>query len=94
LYTYDPKRSLTVDNCIEVLLAAHEFEIEALVSAAASVVVCNIDAENVESVFQLATRYEWRQIVMWCLLYMSQHLDELKDLDNDTKKQIDFFLAN
>jgi hypothetical protein len=94
IYSQNPKPYISVDNCIDIMLVAHEYAMKPLVIAATSVVISNIDKENVETVYQLAVRYGWKELVTWCLFYMANNIMDLPELETSTKRQLDFFLAN
>ncbi|KAL0484146.1 RCC1 and BTB domain-containing protein [Acrasis kona] len=92
LYSRDASRYIDASNCVEVLLCAHEFNIKELEPVVISIIAINVDNESVESVLDVAERYNHSSLSLWCKLYMSAHLDELKDLESSTKRLLNDFM--
>ncbi|KAL0486622.1 E3 ubiquitin-protein ligase HERC [Acrasis kona] len=94
LYSRDVTKHVDASNCVEVLLCAHEYNIEEMEPAVISIIAANVDNESVESVLHVAERYNHSTLSLWCKLYIITHLDELIDLEEKTKKMINHYMCH
>ncbi|KAL0476534.1 serine/threonine-protein kinase Nek9 [Acrasis kona] len=94
LYSRDIMTYVNASNCVEVLLCAHEYNMEEMEPALISIIAANVDNESVESVLDVAERYSHSTLSLWCKLYIITHLDELNDLEKKTKRMINDYMCS
>jgi len=87
LYTGDA--TIDADNCIPLLLAAHQYEISRLTQLTIKVLICNLSVDNVLEVIRYAEVISntWSNLHNFCVTYIGTHWTSFTDNQlNDSLK--------